>query len=40
MKGFYTIGVYGKKRSSYILTATQNEERLVMLEQGVSLRDS
>lgn len=40
MKGFYTIGVFGKKKSSYTITATQNEHRLVMLEKGTSLRNS
>lgn len=32
MKGFYTIGVFGKSRSSYILTATQNDHRIVTLD--------
>lgn len=40
MKGFYSIGVHGNKKSSYTITATQNEHKLVMLEKGVATRNS
>jgi hypothetical protein len=40
MKGYYTIGVYGKKRSSYVLTATQNEHRIISMEKAVKLRNT
>jgi hypothetical protein len=35
MKGVYTIGVFGKKASSFEITATQNENKIITLQESM-----